>query len=143
MVFTAEIDDNLDIAVLSDDLRLSQILHNLLSNAFKFTRKGSVIFKVICKERTDDTVVVHFSVADTGIGIKEDQQAEIFEQFTQAESGTARQFGGTGLGLAICKQLIEKFNSRIDLKSVYGKGSEFSFSIVFILSFMKICSNIR
>jgi signal transduction histidine kinase len=129
--FTAEIDDKLDIAVLSDDLRLSQILHNLLSNAFKFTRKGLVIFRAICKEKTDDAITVQFSVADTGIGIKEDQQAEIFERFTQAESGTARQFGGTGLGLAICKQLIEKFDSLIHLKSVYGKGSEFSFSIVF------------
>jgi signal transduction histidine kinase len=131
VAFAAEIDDKLDIAVLSDDLRLSQILHNLLSNAFKFTRKGSVIFRAVCKEKTGDTITVQFSVTDTGIGIKEDQQAEIFERFTQAESGTARQFGGTGLGLAICKQLIEKFESRIDLKSVFEKGSEFSFSIVF------------
>jgi signal transduction histidine kinase len=129
--FNVEIDDTLDIAVLSDDLRLSQILHNLLSNAFKFTRKGSVIFKAECKEKKGDIITVHFSVADTGVGIKDDQQVEIFERFTQAESGTARKFGGTGLGLAICKQLIEKFDSKIHLKSIYGKGSEFSFSIAF------------
>jgi signal transduction histidine kinase/CheY-like chemotaxis protein len=127
--FITEIDEALNINVVSDDLRLSQILHNLLSNAFKFTRKGSVTLKVTREKQTDDNVFIHFSVADTGVGIKDEAQRLIFESFTQAETGTSRQFGGTGLGLSISQQLIHKFNSKIHLDSTYGKGSTFSFTL--------------
>lgn len=127
--FVKDIDDELDISVVSDDLRLSQILHNLLSNAFKFTRKGTVTLKAVCEKKTSGTATIHFSVADTGIGIKDDAQQAIFESFTQADTGTSRNFGGTGLGLSICKQLVEKFGSRVQLQSNYGRGSIFSFTI--------------
>jgi signal transduction histidine kinase len=127
--FIVEIDEAVNIHVISDDLRLSQILHNLLSNAFKFTRRGSVTLKVVCEKQTSKEAFIHFSVSDTGVGIKEDVQRLIFESFTQAETGTSRQFGGTGLGLSISRQLIHKFNSKIHLQSTYGKGSTFSFSL--------------
>lgn len=127
--FVTEIDEVLDMNVMSDDLRISQVLHNLLSNAFKFTRKGSVTLKVTREKQTDEEVFIHFSIADTGIGIKDDVQRVIFESFTQADNGTSRQFGGTGLGLSISTQLIHKFNSKINLRSVYGKGSTFSFTL--------------
>jgi signal transduction histidine kinase len=125
--FINSIDPQTNVNVISDDLRLSQVLHNLLSNAFKFTRKGNVTFKVDCLSKTSSTITVLFAVIDTGIGIVQAQQALIFDSFAQADSGTSRKFGGTGLGLSICKQLVEKFDSEIELKSETGKGSEFSF----------------
>jgi signal transduction histidine kinase len=125
--FINSIDPQTNVNVISDDLRLSQVLHNLLSNAFKFTRKGNVTFKVDCLSKTSSTITVRFAVIDTGIGIVQAQQALIFDSFAQADSGTSRKFGGTGLGLSICKQLVEKFDSEIELKSETGKGSEFSF----------------
>jgi signal transduction histidine kinase/CheY-like chemotaxis protein len=125
--FINSIDPQTNVNVISDDLRLSQVLHNLLSNAFKFTRKGKVTFKVDCLSKTSSTITVRFAVIDTGIGIVQAQQTLIFDSFAQADSGTSRKFGGTGLGLSICKQLVEKFDSEIELKSETGKGSEFSF----------------
>jgi signal transduction histidine kinase len=128
--FIKEIDDDLDVSVVSDDLRLSQILHNFLSNAFKFTRRGKIVFKANCETKTSNSIAIYFSVTDTGIGIKEDVQKAIFESFTQADTGTSRKFGGTGLGLSICKQLAEKFGSQIYVSSVYGEGSVFSFRLL-------------
>jgi signal transduction histidine kinase len=130
VTFIREIDDALDVSVVSDDLRLSQILHNFLSNAFKFTRRGTIILKASCETRTSNSIAIYFSVSDTGIGIKEDAQKTIFESFTQADTGTSRKFGGTGLGLSICKQLVEKFGSQIYVNSTYGKGSVFSFRLL-------------
>jgi signal transduction histidine kinase/ActR/RegA family two-component response regulator len=127
--FVFDIDEKLDKNFTSDDLRLKQILVNLLSNAFKFTKKGVVHFKVAVLEEVENTLAIHFSVKDTGIGIKQEQQNKIFESFEQADNSTTRDFGGTGLGLSISKKLVQLFSTTLNLKSVYGEGSEFYFTI--------------
>jgi len=119
---TYEIDQ--DTTILTDEIRLKQILDNLIGNAIKFTSEGSVSINI----RMDENVV-YFKVADTGIGIPHDQQASIFERFMQAEQGHKMNFGGTGLGLAISKNLIELLGGTIQVKSEPGKGSSFYFHI--------------
>jgi signal transduction histidine kinase/CheY-like chemotaxis protein len=127
--FNFDIDDDLNLEVISDDLRLKQILLNLLSNAFKFTKKGSINFTVSTLEKTADTLKIRFAVTDTGIGIKESQIQKIFESFEQADNSTTRNFGGTGLGLSISKQLVALFSSELKIKSTLGEGSTFYFDI--------------
>jgi signal transduction histidine kinase/ActR/RegA family two-component response regulator len=122
VVFNFEIDPELDKEIISDDLRLKQILFNLLSNAFKFTKNGTIILK-------DEKMAVRFIVQDTGIGIKPEQLEKIFESFEQADKSTTRNFGGTGLGLSISKQLVGLFGSSLKVESEYKKGSTFSFDI--------------
>jgi signal transduction histidine kinase/ActR/RegA family two-component response regulator len=129
VIFNYEIDDNLDIDVISDDLRLKQIIFNLLSNAFKFTKKGSVLFKATITDSTSDRCKIKFEIIDTGVGIKPEEMQKIFESFEQADTSTTRNFGGTGLGLSISKQLVTLFDSSLQLKSEYKKGSTFSFEI--------------
>jgi PAS domain S-box-containing protein len=107
-------------ACLADPLRLHQILANLLSNAVKFTSHGGIRAGV---GREEDTLV--FRVGDTGIGMSEEQQAQLFEAFRQADSSTTRRYGGTGLGLAISRRLAELMGGRLAVRSVLGQGSEF------------------
>ena len=104
----------------TDRLRLEQIIRNLISNALKFTKKGSVTLKI---EKENDTVV--FAVVDTGIGIAADKIQTVFEAFKQADGSTSRQYGGTGLGLSISRELAKLLGGEIKLKSEVGKGSEF------------------
>jgi signal transduction histidine kinase/ActR/RegA family two-component response regulator len=127
--FNFEIDDELNEDVISDDLRLKQILLNLLSNAFKFTKKGSISFTTKILDKTTESIKMRFSVSDTGIGIKESQLLKIFESFEQADNSTTRNFGGTGLGLSISKQLVSLFNSELKIDSTYGQGTTFYFDI--------------
>lgn len=134
IVFDVEYDEKMPFVVKGDSLRISQILNNLVSNAIKFTSTGSVTLKVSLEESLQDGLTTRFSVIDTGIGIPADKQQTIFEQFTQANSDTTRLFGGTGLGLSISGKMAELMGSRILVKSEPGKGSEFSFSIKFLLS---------
>jgi signal transduction histidine kinase len=105
--FLHEIDfhgtDNL--TVLGDPGRVRQILTNLLSNAVKFTHQGSVELKARAEHEDEETIIIHFTVKDTGIGISHADQRKLFQPFTQADSTTARRFGGTGLGLTICKNV--------------------------------------
>lgn len=126
---------NLDTAlvpgIVGDPVRLSQVLMNLVGNAIKFTEKGSVVMAVEQKCITSDEVMIYFSVTDTGIGIPEDKQASIFENFTQASSETTRKYGGTGLGLAITKRLLELQQSKIEVQSRVGEGSCFFFTLRF------------
>lgn len=111
-----------------DYIRLKQVLINLLSNAVKFTEKGSVDLKVSVFEKVDDKKIqLKFVVKDTGIGIKKKNQLKIFEAFSQADNSTTKKFGGTGLGLSISNQLLGLMNSQLELESVFGEGSEFSF----------------
>ncbi|WP_421873133.1 response regulator [Marinoscillum sp.] len=123
-----EVDANLDEAVYVDRTRLSQVLNNLIDNAIKFTRQGTVTVKATKVDQDLGKVKVLFEVEDTGIGIPKDKEKIIFERFMQASSSTTREFGGTGLGLAIIKKLLELQGSRIDLRSVEGEGSVFSFT---------------
>ncbi len=123
--------DNLPEFVEGDELRLRQVLLNLVSNAIKFTEKGRVVVTVeMVSERSDNSMVMMlFSVVDTGMGIPVAKQDSIFKSFRQADSSTARQFGGTGLGLAICKQLVELMDGRLWYESEQGKGASFHFTV--------------
>ncbi len=112
-----------------DPTRLRQVVTNLVSNAIKFTDHGHVSVRVDVDSRTDDEVVLHGSVVDTGIGIPIDQQPRIFESFTQADGSTTRRFGGTGLGLSICTQIVDLMHGRIWVESEEGKGSTFHFVV--------------
>lgn len=112
-------------ALLGDALRLQQILLNLTSNAVKFTETGEIVVSVRRLAGNAGSVVLQFSVRDTGIGISPEQQKRIFEVFTQADSSTSRKYGGTGLGLAISAQLAALMNGEILVHSNPGQGSEF------------------
>ncbi len=115
--------------IRSDELRLRQILNNLVGNAIKFTDYGSVSVKVVRTQLFEDRMVLQFSIIDTGIGIPEDELKDIFKNFAQAEQSTTRQYGGTGLGLAISKQLVEMMGGDIWVESTPGSGSVFHFTI--------------
>jgi PAS domain S-box-containing protein len=125
------IDSYIPEFIKGDKLRLLQVLNNLISNAIKFTEKGSIDVTVNLLEKTNDTVTLKFSVKDTGIGIAEEHIKKIFEAFTQAEGSTTRRFGGTGLGLAICKEIISNLNGNLEVISKVGEGTEFFFSLSF------------
>ncbi|MBF0426820.1 MAG: response regulator [Magnetococcales bacterium] len=118
-----------------DPTRLRQIFLNLLSNAVKFTEQGAIRFEVAREEGKQEaaaaTVNLVFRVIDTGIGIPEDRQALIFENFVQADTSTTRRYGGTGLGLAIVKKLVEKMDGRIRIESQPGQGTAFIVTIPF------------
>ncbi len=124
-----QIDSKLPDHFLGDYNRIRQILMNLLGNALKFTEQGEVVLQVQCIPPTDGETGMRFSVADTGIGIPPDKQKRIFEAFEQVDRSTTRRFGGTGLGLAIAQRLAALMDSSLDLVSVPGKGSTFSFKL--------------
>jgi PAS domain S-box-containing protein len=115
--------------VMSDPYRLNQVLLNLLSNAIKFTERGSVTLGADVLGETPEAVTVHFWVRDTGIGIPAEKQQQIFENFTQAYTDTARRFGGTGLGLTISRSLVEQLGGQLELSSTPGQGSWFTFTL--------------
>ncbi|HTI92219.1 MAG TPA: ATP-binding protein [Puia sp.] len=129
IVFDVEYDERMPFYVKGDSFRLSQVLNNLISNAIKFTQKGSVKLRVEMTENSASSFVTRFSVIDTGIGIPADKQEKIFEQFTQADGDTTRLYGGTGLGLSISGRLVELMGGNILVESVPGRGSTFHFSI--------------
>lgn len=129
VLFEVEIDENLKRPVLTDSTRLNQVLTNLLSNALKFTVKGSVKLIVKGLSLKSDVNNIEFSVIDTGIGISEDNKKRIFEQFTQADVKTTRRYGGTGLGLTISQKLVGLMGGELKVESKYNKGSRFYFNI--------------
>ena len=124
-------DEKIPEVLLGDPVRLHQIILNLVSNAVKFTKKGTITVAVTLLEEDETKVLVEFVVTDTGIGIGEDRMDTIFENFQQATSETSRVFGGTGLGLAIVKQLVEAQGGSIHVKSRIEEGSDFRFSLSF------------
>ncbi len=118
-------------ALVGDARLLRQVLANLLSNAIKFTARGEIVLHVRRQELTDDAVTLEFAVADTGIGIPQDKQRVIFEEFVQADASTTRQYGGTGLGLAIASRLAGVLGGSIGLESEPNRGSTFHFTARF------------
>lgn len=127
---TYDFDDIFTRNVICDELRLSQVLTNLLTNAIKFTpNQGTISLKVRSIPAGIDTAILHIEVEDNGIGIPEDQQGKLFESFEQADGGTTRKFGGTGLGLAICKKIVNFMGGEIWVESEPGVGSKFIFEV--------------
>lgn len=125
--------DDLPSGVIGDDLRIRQVLLNLVGNAIKFTEEGEVVLSVTCKrtwqENEKEYGLLEFAVSDTGIGIREAAQKEIFSAFSQGDSSTTREFGGTGLGLSISKQLVELMGGDIGFDSVALEGTKFWFTM--------------
>jgi two-component system sensor histidine kinase/response regulator len=117
--------------VLGDSAHLRQILVNLISNAIKFTHSGEILVSVSVSSEDARSIILQFSVRDTGVGIEKGQALKLFSAFTQADNSTSRKYGGTGLGLAISKGLVALLGGRIGLRSSKGKGSEFRFTAVF------------
>ncbi len=129
--FTCEVGKDIPNDLLGDPLRLRQVLLNLLDNAIKFTTRGSVSLSVTEEKSFDHKVVLHFAVADTGIGIPPDKQATIFEAFSQADTSSTRRYGGTGLGLTISYQIAAMMEGRLWVESGPVTGSVFHFTGVF------------
>jgi signal transduction histidine kinase len=128
--FTSEVCPDVPNVAIGDDQRLAQVITNLLSNAVKFTpSEGRIRLSVRLLERSAEACVVEVSVADTGIGISQEQQTRLFSSFEQADSSTSRKYGGTGLGLAISRRIIEMMHGTIAVRSVPGEGSTFSFTV--------------
>jgi len=131
--FTVEMDDTLPGRLITDQMRVEQVIKNLLSNAFKFTGSGSVCLRVYSETGTHKASapsdMIGFQIIDTGIGIPEDKQSLIFQSFRQVDGSTQRRYGGTGLGLAICKQITELLGGSISVQSREGKGSSFTILI--------------
>src|ERR1700674_1388965 len=118
-------------ALVGDPGRLKQIIVNLVGNAIKFTEKGEVVVHVQADSRTNDEIVFHFTIEDTGIGIPTEKQSAIFEAFTQADGSMSRTYGGTGLGLTISSRLVALMHGRIWVESELNKGSRFHFTAHF------------
>jgi two-component system sensor histidine kinase BarA len=112
-----------------DPLRIKQVLTNLISNAIKFTPQGNITVRVLIEEENIKQASVKFEITDTGIGLSNEQQNKLFRAFSQADSSTTRQFGGTGLGLVISQHLVKAMKGDINVQSIEGKGSTFSFSV--------------
>lgn len=115
--------------LIGDELRITQVLNNLLSNSIKFTSIGQITLNVVKSVETEDELELFFMVIDTGIGISEQEKDKLFKSFSQVDASITRKFGGTGLGLSIVKNLVEMMGGDINVESEKGKGSTFSFSI--------------
>lgn len=124
-------DKRIPAVILGDAIRLHQIFINLVSNAVKFTPKGKIIFSTRLVREDKENVVIEFAISDTGIGISPENRELIFDNFQQATNSTSRLYGGTGLGLAIVKKLVESQGGQINVHSVLGEGTTFSFSLNF------------
>lgn len=125
------IDDSIPEAVVCDNVRLSQVLINLIGNSIKFTSNGKIWLRVILNNLRDNDIDIRFEIEDNGPGIPENKHETIFENFSQLEENKNINYQGTGLGLSIVKKIVGLFNSKIELSSELGKGSKFSFNVTF------------
>jgi len=126
--FILDIDENIPASLFGDDLRIKQVLNNLLSNAFKYTEEGIVKLDISC-ERDGETIWVIVRVSDTGIGIRSENMESLFSNYAMVDSKSNRKVEGTGLGLAISKNLVEMMDGYIAVESEYGRGSVFTVKI--------------
>ena len=124
----SRLDTHVPELISGDEVRIRQILINLLGNAVKFTESGAITITSKLVQQTRDDVLVYIAVQDSGIGIPQDKQRSIFDSFTQADGSTTRKFGGTGLGLSICKQLVTLMGGEIGVQSAPGQGATFWFT---------------
>jgi CheY-like chemotaxis protein/two-component sensor histidine kinase len=122
--FKLEIEGELPVSLFGDDLRVKQILNNLLSNAFKYTKKGNVTLKAACR-REGDNEYISFDVSDTGIGIRDEDIKKLFTDYNQVDTRANRALEGTGLGLSLTKKFAEMMDGEISVESEHGKGSTF------------------
>jgi signal transduction histidine kinase/DNA-binding response OmpR family regulator len=122
------VDSDMPAGLIGDSGRLRQMILNLMSNAIKFTEKGEIVIHAKLARLMDSIATLELSVRDTGIGLTSEQQATLFQSFTQADSSTTRRFGGTGLGLAITRKLAEKMGGSVGVTSALGQGSTFWFT---------------
>jgi len=134
LILKQQIDTRLNATYIVDPLRLSQVLNNFVSNATKFTQRGEVELRAELLERIESGDRIRFSVRDTGIGIPEEVQQQLFQRYRQESADTARMYGGTGLGLAICRRLADLMDGQIELVSAEGLGSTFSITMILPVS---------
>lgn len=127
--FIADINPKLPLKLYGDSIRIKQVITNICNNAAKFTKEGQIVLKIDYKENSDHQITLLISVTDTGIGIKAADKEKLFRSFQQLDTKRNRNIEGTGLGLAISKQLLTLMNGDINVESVYGKGSTFSFYV--------------
>jgi CheY-like chemotaxis protein/HPt (histidine-containing phosphotransfer) domain-containing protein len=130
ITFKLDIDDTLYNWLYGDDLRVKQVLNNLLSNAFKYTKEGTATLKVGCSRGDEYKVWLNISVSDTGIGIRPEDMEKLFHDYNQVDIQANRLIEGTGLGLSITKGLVELMGGKISVESEYGKGTTFSVSLL-------------
>lgn len=127
--FSMSISPEIPEHIIGDELRIVQVLNNLLSNACKFTSVGRIAVEVVKTSQIHNRMELFFLVIDTGIGISKEDQDKLFQSFSQVDASISRRYGGTGLGLNICKQLVELMDGSIHVESTQGQGSMFSFQI--------------
>ena len=129
VTYMTKLDNAIPPELLGDPHRLRQVLTNLIGNAAKFTKKGSVVIEASLKEAKDKHYSLSFAVTDSGIGISKDKISTIFSAFTQADISISANFGGTGLGLSIAKELVTLMKGKLEVSSILGKGTSFFFTI--------------
>nr|MCR5624475.1 response regulator [Lachnospiraceae bacterium] len=127
--FDIQIDETLPSTLYGDDVRIRQIIMNLLTNAVKYTEEGQVTLTMCSQERDDDNFVLFVSVRDTGIGIREEDREKLFESFARLDETRNRNIEGTGLGMSVVTKLLDMMGSSLKLESEYGRGSTFSFEL--------------
>lgn len=136
------LDHKMPLCILTDGVRIRQVLSNLLSNAIKFTQShGTIEVNVFIEQHLKNSIVVRFEIVDNGIGIPDDKLENIFQPFVQVDHKTNRQFEGTGLGLSICNHIIQSFGSKINIESEVGKGTRFWFDLEFCVCEQTIFEN--
>ncbi|WP_286263229.1 ATP-binding protein [Thalassotalea atypica] len=124
---SVDIESDVPYRIDTDEMRLVQVLANLLNNAVKFTHDGSITINIMATAHDKNNALIRFNVKDTGIGIAKDKQDKLFDAFSQADDSMTREYGGSGLGLSICQQIVSALGGEISVKSDLGQGSEFSF----------------